>query len=58
MTKYFNSYSSKLAGYLRQRGFKIIGTAPNMKKPQYDVFLFEDTPELRAAVNDYCQANK
>ena len=54
MTKYFNSYSSKLAGYLRQRGFKIIGTAPNMKKPQYDVFLFEDTPELRAAVNDYC----
>lgn len=52
--KYFNCYSAKLAGYLRQQGFKILGTTTNLKKPQYDVFLFEDTKELRAVVDEYC----
>lgn len=50
----FKCYSSKLAGYLRQRGFKIIGKEVNLKKPQFDVFLFEDTSELRQCVNTYC----
>lgn len=52
---YFNCYSAKLAGYLRKNGFKIAGTTINLKKPQYDVFIFEDTEELRAVVNQYCQ---
>lgn len=29
----FKCYSAKLAGYLRQNGFKIIGTEVNLKKP-------------------------
>ena len=53
--KYFNCYSAKLAGFLRKRGFKILGTTVNYKKPQYDIFLFEDTAELRAAVDCYCR---
>ena len=52
--KYFNCYSAKLAGYLRKNGFKIIETTINLKKPQYDVFLFEDSQELRELVNKYC----
>lgn len=51
---YFNCYSAKLAGYLRKNGFKIIDTTINLKKPQYDVFIFENTKELRAAVDNYC----
>ena len=53
--KYFNCYSANLAGYLRKLGFKIVGTRINLKKPQYDIFLFEDTAELRQAVDTYCQ---
>lgn len=55
MMKYFNCYSAKLAGYLRKQGFKILGTRVNMKKPQYDIFLFEETKELLQAVDEYCQ---
>lgn len=52
--KYFNCYSANLAGYLRRNGFQIVETKVNLKKPQYDVFLFEDTPELREYVDAYC----
>ena len=52
---YFKCYSSKLANYLRKQGFWIVDTEPNMKKPQYDVFLFEDTADLRIAVDTYCK---
>lgn len=53
MSKYFKCFSSKTAGYLRRQGFKILGTEINRIKPQYDVFLFEDTPELRKAFDQY-----
>lgn len=53
--KYFNCYSAKLAGFLRKRGFKILGTTINLKKPQYDVFLFEETEKLKQAVTEYCK---
>ena len=43
MTKTKKIYSSKVAGALCRRGFKIIGTEPNPKKPWLDVFIFEDT---------------
>lgn len=53
--KYFKCYSSQLAHILIKRGFKICGTEPNLKKPWLDVFLFEDTSELRTIVNSYCK---
>lgn len=53
MPKYFKCFSSKVAGYLCRQGFKILGTEINRIKPQYDVFLFEDTPELRKAFDKY-----
>lgn len=52
--KEFNCYSAKLAGYLRKHGFKIVGKKVNLKKPQYDVFIFEDSEQLRAVVDKYC----
>ena len=56
--KYFNCYSANMAGYLRKNGFKIIGSRVNLKKRQFDVFLFEDSEELRAYVNQYCQSKR
>lgn len=46
-------YTRKLAVYLREKGFKILSTEVNYKYPQYDVYVFEDTPELTQAILDY-----
>lgn len=46
-------FSRKMALYLRQRGFKIIYTEPNTYKPQFDVYIFEDTKELQDAMTEY-----
>ena len=46
-------FTRKLAVYLREHGFKIIGTEVNFKNPKFDVYLFEDTPELIQAILSY-----
>ena len=46
-------YTRKLAIYLRNKGFKIVGIECNPYKPEFDVWLFEDTPELGEAMCDY-----
>lgn len=43
-------YMPRIAAALREMGFKLLYVSPNIKKPQYDVYWFEDTPELRAAI--------
>ena len=48
--KLYIIYMPRVAAALRDLGFKLIKTTANIKKPQYDVYWFEDTPELRAAV--------
>ena len=35
---------------VRELGFKIVKVSPNQKKPQYDVYWFEDTTEFRSAI--------
>lgn len=58
MTKKLNVTNEKkifkrtIALELRNRGFKIIRTEPNRCKPQFDVYLFEDTPWLRKALDE------
>lgn len=48
--KLYIIYMPHLAAALREMGFKIIKVSPNIKKPQYDVYWFEDTPSLRIAI--------
>lgn len=48
--KLYIIYMPRLAAALREMGFKIIKVSPNIKKPQYDVYWFEDTIELRQAI--------
>lgn len=45
--KIYKIFRSTMAAKLTRAGFQIIGTEPNMRRPQLDVFLFEDTPEFR-----------
>ena len=46
-------FTKKLAIYLRKKGFRIVGTEVNYKYPQYDVYVFKDTPELRNAMSNF-----
>lgn len=39
-------YKKAIAIELRRLGFKIIGTEVNETKPEFDVYLFEDTEEF------------
>ncbi|NTV79470.1 MAG: hypothetical protein HGA25_10155, partial [Clostridiales bacterium] len=37
-------YSQSLATKLRKNGFKLISVEPNPRKPEFDMYLFENTP--------------
>lgn len=50
MNNTFKVFTRKLAVKLRERGFKIVETQINQKKPQFDIYCFEDTADLRQAV--------
>lgn len=43
-------YTRKMAYELRKLGFKIIRTEPDMKRPEFDNYVFEDSVELQKAM--------
>ena len=42
-----------MAIYLRKQGFKIESVEVNPYKPEFDMWLFKDTQELRNAMANY-----
>ena len=50
MTKEYIIYTKKIAYQLRKCGFKIIRTGINENYPQFNTYIFEDTEELRIAL--------
>lgn len=46
-------FSLRLARYLENKGFMIIGTRPDIKETGRDVFIFVNTPQLRQAIDTY-----
>lgn len=46
-------FSRKYALYLRENGCKILQTKPNMRKPEFDVWIFEDNNKLKKAMQTY-----
>lgn len=52
-TKTYKVFTVKLARKLCKLGFKIVGTVPNYQKPWLNVYLFEDSGELREVVEDW-----
>lgn len=43
-------FMRRIAFRLEMRGFKVIKVEPNKKRPQYNVYYFEDTKELHDAL--------
>ena len=52
MDNTFKVFTRRLAIKLRERGFQIVKTEVNSKKPEFDIYCFEDTEELRKAVDE------
>ena len=56
MTKKSNEtkriYTKSVALELRKRGFKIIRTEPNENKPEFDVYVFEETEDFKKALTE------
>ena len=48
----YKVFTTKVANALCKRGFRVVGTAINNQKPWLNVFLFEDTEELRTAIKE------
>lgn len=48
-------FMAQIAFKLEKRGFKLIKIAPNKKKPEYNVYYFEDTLELHQALIEITQ---
>lgn len=48
----------RVAAALRDMGFPIVKICANNRKPQYDVYWFEDTPAFRAAIPIAVEAAK
>lgn len=44
-----------LAGYLMMRNFNLKRMPVDEKNPQYNVYIFNNSPELEKAVNEYFQ---
>lgn len=47
-----------VAFQLEKRGFRIIKMRPNRKKPEYNIYYFEDTMELHKALMEITQNKK
>lgn len=50
--KEYTVYMPWIAVELRKRGFKIIKTVINEKKPQFDAYVFDNTDELQQAMSE------
>ena len=49
---FYTIFMQKIANKLESRGFKVIKIVPNKRDPRYVVYYFEDTPELREALQE------
>lgn len=56
--QHYKIFSKLLANRLCSLGFKMIGTEINNKKPWLYVYLFEDSPELQEAVQNFIKEGK
>ena len=47
-----------IAFHLRKRGSPILRTDINIKKPQYEVYFFEDTPAFEQALSEVLEERR
>lgn len=46
-------FSMRVAGYLMFLGYQLKGIDKNKKCPEMNVFIFDDTEELRKSIGQY-----
>lgn len=46
-------YTLRLTRYLQRQGFRFLHTIQDTSNPDFKNWVFEDTPELREAVQKY-----
>lgn len=51
-------FTKRIALELRRCGFRIIGTEPNINRPEFDVYLFENTDECYNAFQELVHSHK
>lgn len=51
-------FSKDVAYKLRKQGFHLKYTTPNPYKPEFDCYVFQDSPYLAAALTDIVKAKK
>lgn len=56
MEKVYYIKTLSMLKYLTGLGHKCIDIVPNYKNPRYNVFIFEDTEELRESMSNYKRA--
>ena len=49
----YRVYTIRLARYLTERNFRITRTVQDIKSPKYINWMFEYSPELVAAIEEY-----
>lgn len=51
-------YTKWVAFELCKQGFRILRTQKNKKFPDLDIYVFEDSPELQAAITNITTSQK
>ncbi len=53
MPKYYKVFTKRLANLLCEQGYRVVGTEINNRKPWLYVYLFENTEDLRASIEEF-----
>ena len=51
-------FTIQLVNFLAKKGIIYKNRKPNLKRPEFDVFYYDDTPELRQAMEEYTNRNQ
>lgn len=56
--KLYRVYTLSMLFHLTELGFHYVSIVQDIKKPNYNNWMFEDTPELRQAITDFTNSRK
>ena len=51
-------YTRRIAYELRLKGFKIIRLEPNPNRPEFNIYVFQSTPELESAFKEIVEGRE
>lgn len=54
----YEVFTLKLMNYLAQHGFYVVSVMDDLKNPHYKTFLFRNTKELKACIEEYKRSKR